>query len=372
MNGFYWIYLVMLAFLLMYDFAKTGEQKRLVYYGAGAFLLLIFVAQDFSVSVDMAEYMRQYAIIPGLSFGEMLVHKFEIGYVLLCWILERVFESDRVLLLVLGVMILLPYCISFEKETEAPMIALMAFLALGMYMHAVIYWRQLVAMAILTFSYRFIRERRFLPFLLVVLVAMTFHKTAVVFLGLYLIYNIPINAVLLIVCGICSVILGILGWPIIEFGIKVFYPVYANFTRETEGGETLLALLWVITLLSYWLFRDRMDDDRIRLPFLMILIAATLQPICFAFYNWLRIVLYFRVALVPMTAQLFVALFQRKEGNKALALLERFTPRLHRAVLSVYDKRWFQIAMQLCLFAVLFVWYVSELDDAAYLMAPIV
>lgn len=372
MNGFYWIYLVMIAFLLGYDFAKTGEQRRLVYYGACAFLLLIFVVQDSGVSVDIAEYMRQYAIIPGLTFGEMLVHKFEIGYVLLCWILERVFVSDRVLLLVIGALILLPYCVSFEKETEAPMVALMAFLALGMYMHAVIYWRQLVAMAILTFSYRFIRERKIFPFLLVVLIAMTFHKTAIVFLGLYVIYNIPINARLLIVCAVCAVILGIFGRPIIEFGIAVIYPRYTNFTRETEGGETLLAMLWVITLLSYWLFRDRLDEDRIRMPFLMILIAATIQPICFAFYNWLRIVLFFRIALVPMTAQLYVALFERTEGNKILALMERFAPRLHSAVLSVYEKRWFRVAMQMVLFAVLFVWYVSELDDAVYRMAPVV
>ena len=99
MNGFYWIYLVMLAFLLGYEYSGTQEQKRLVYYGACGFLALIFVAQDFSVSIDIAEYMRQWAVIPTLSFREMLAHKFEIGYVLLCWALERVFSSDRVLLL---------------------------------------------------------------------------------------------------------------------------------------------------------------------------------------------------------------------------------------------------------------------------------
>ena len=156
MNGFYWIYLVMIAFLLGYDFCKTQENKRLIYYGACGFLILIFVLQDYSVSLDIAEYMRQWEIIPSLSFREMLVHKFEIGYVLLCWFLERTFESDRVLLLVLGLMILVPFCRSYETETENPMIALMAFVALGMYMHAIIFWRQLVAMAILTFSYRFL------------------------------------------------------------------------------------------------------------------------------------------------------------------------------------------------------------------------
>ena len=92
MNGFYWIYVVMIAFLLYYGHVKTQEQKRLTYYAACGFLILIFVAQDFSVSIDIAEYMRQWAIIPNLSFSEMLVHKFEIGYVLLCYFLERTFD----------------------------------------------------------------------------------------------------------------------------------------------------------------------------------------------------------------------------------------------------------------------------------------
>lgn len=372
MNGFYWIYLVMIAFLLGYEFSKSSEQKRLVYWGACGFLILIFVAQDFSVSMDIAEYMRQWEIIPTLTFSEMLVHKFEISYVLLCYLLERFFESDRVLLLVLGVLILLPFCRSFEKETENPMIALMAFVALGMYMHAIIFWRQLAAMAILTCSYRFLRERRFLPFLLTVLTAMTFHKVAVVFLAVYVVYNVPINKWLLLFCGGASVLLCLFGKPIIRFGIAVIYPRYLEYPLLTDGGYTLLALLWVITLLSYWLLGDRMDDPNVRIPFLMLLIGATIQPICFSFFWWLRVVLFFRVALVPMTAQLYTALFCRKETNKALALLERYTPKLHTAVLSVYDKTWFRAVTQLLLFAVLFVWYESELDGAVYVMAPIV
>ena len=371
MNGFYWIYLVMMAFLVGYDYAKTSEQKRLIYYSACGFLILIFAVQDSSVSIDIAEYMRQWDIIPSLSFGEMLVHKFEIGYVLLCWALERLFESERVLLLVLGVMIMLPFCRSFEKETENPMIALMAFLALGMYMHAMIFWRQLVAMAILTCAYRFIRERRFIPFLLIVLVAMSFHKVAVVFIPLYIVYNIPINKWLLAGCVICSVVLGIFGDEIIEFGISTIYPWYENFPRLVIGGDTLLALLWVVALLSYWLLRDRMNDPKVRLPFLMVLVAATIQPVCFAFYNWLRVVLFFRIALVPMTVHLYVALFQQKEGNKALTMLKRYTPNLHAIVLPLYDKKWFRVVTQLIMFAVLFVWYVSELDEAVYIMAPI-
>ena len=371
MNGFYWIYLVMIGFLVGYSLTKTKEQRRLVYYGAVCFLIVIFIAQDFSVSTDIAEYMRQYAIIPTLSFGQMLTHKFEIGYVLLCRLLEMTFESDRVLLVAMGLLILLPFGRYYERDTSQPMVALMAFLALGMYMHAIIFWRQLAAMAILTFAIPYIRQRKLLPFLLILLAAMSFHKTAVVFLWIYLIYNIPIGKWLLIGCAGLAVVLGFFGNDIIDLGIALLYPKYAMFPRLSIGGYTLLALLWVVTLLSYWVFRNRMDDPRIRIPFLMILTAATIQPVCFAFYNWLRIVLYFRVALTAITAELFVELFQNKE-NVVLALVNKVSPKLHGQIVKLYDTKWFSLAMQLVLFAVLFVWYVSELDGAVYRMAPIV
>ena len=370
MNGFYWIYLVMIAYLLGYEVIRDKVNKRLLYYGACAFLILIFTLQDYSVSVDIAEYMRQWAIIPDLTFSQMLVHKFEIGFVLLCWFLERTFTSDRVLLLVMSVLIMLPFCRSFEDETESPMVALMAFVALGMYQHAIIFWRQLAAMAILTFSYRYIRERRFWPFLITVLMAMTFHKVAVVFIPLYIVYPLPVSKWMLLLCAAASILLSFFGRPIIEFGIAVIYPRYLKYPRLADGGYTLLALFWVIVLLSYWLLHEKLEDPRVKLPFLMILVAAMIQPICFTFFWWLRVVLFFRIALVPMTVHLYCELFQNTE-NKAMKLLERLLPKLHSKLLPLYGKTWFRITTQLILFAVLFVWYVSELDGAVYVMAPI-
>ena len=347
------------------DFLKFGRRKFFIRK------LLHSDRNINSVSIDIAEYMRQYAIIPTLTFGQMLTHKFEIGYVLLCRLLEMTFESDRVLLLAMGVLILLPFGRFYDRESSQPMVALMAFVALGMYMHAIIFWRQLAAMAILTFSIPYIRQRKLLPFLLILLAAMSFHKTAVVFLWIYLIYNIPIGKWLLIGCAGLAAVLGFFGNAIIDLGIALLYPKYALFPRLSIGGYTLLALLWVVTLLSYWVFRQRMDDPRVRIPFLMILTAATIQPVCFAFYNWLRIVLYFRVALAAITAELFVELFQNKE-NVVLALVNKVSPKLHGQIVKLYDTKWFSLAMQLVLFAVLFVWYVSELDGAVYRMAPIV
>lgn len=370
MNGFYWIYMVMLAALLCYNFAKTKERKRLIYYSACGFLILLFVVQDFGVSVDTAEYMRQYDIIPTLTIRELFTHKFEIGYVLLCKLSACLFQGRRVLLLAVALLIMVPFAHSFEQETNHPMIALMAFLALGMYMHALIYWRQLCAMAVLTYSYRFIKERRLIPFLVTVLVAMTFHKASAVFVIIYLVYNIPVTKWLIFGSAAIAVFAGVLCEPIINF-ILTYVFTYNPIYHIRDGGETLLIVLWVVVILAYWLLKDRMDEGKVRLPFLMVLIAATLQPVCFAFYNWLRVVLFFRIALVPLSAQLFEAIFCRREGNKVLALVERRIPGIYGFTRRMYDSKGFGIAAQVVMFAVLFLWYLSELDGAVYLMAPL-
>lgn len=370
MNGFYWIYFVTFGFLVGYSLVKTKAQQRTIYWSSVVFLLIIFIAQDFSVSIDIAEYMRQYAIISTLTFGQMLTHKFEIGYVLLCRLLEMAFESDRVLLVAMGALILLPFGRLYDRESSHPMVALMAFVALGLYMHAIIFWRQLAAMAILTFSYRFIRQRKLGPFLLVVLLAMTFHKMSAVFVIVYFIYALPINKWLLFAGIGIAILAGCFCEPIMTFILTYVYEYHPMY-HIRDGGETLLVVLWILTLLSYWILKDRMNDGRVRLAFIMLLIAAVLQPVCFAFYNWLRIVLYFRVALAPITAELFVELFERKE-NVLLALVNKISPKLHGQILKLYDTKWFSLVMQLVLFAVLFVWYVSELDGAVYRMVPIV
>ncbi|HBK25515.1 MAG TPA: hypothetical protein DDY90_01970, partial [Clostridiales bacterium] len=131
MNGYYWIYLAMLGLLFWYEFTRQPDRKKLIYYGACGFLILLYAVQDGSVSIDIAEYMRQYAVIPELSFPQMLTHKFEIGYVLLCRILALLFDSERALVLAMALIILPLFARSFRQETEDPMVALMAFLALG-------------------------------------------------------------------------------------------------------------------------------------------------------------------------------------------------------------------------------------------------
>lgn len=370
MNGFYWIYILIFALLMCWHFGGKVQTREKIYWIALGSLILLFALQDTRASTDVKEYMYQYSLIPELSFGQMLTHKFEIGYVLLNRLLAALFESDRILILVMGILILVPFGICFVRETEEPMMAVMSFLAVGMYIHSIIYWRQLCAMGILLCSFRFIRERKLWKFLLMVLLAMSFHKASAVFIVMYLAYVVSVNKWLMLGAGLVSVAFAVLGEPVVRFITRFIYK-YEEFYFVPDGGLTMTVVLWAFTLLVYWLMQDRLEEDRIKIPFMMILIAATLQPVCLAFYNWLRIVLFFRVAMVLLIPELYVTVFTRRENNRLLSLLEKTMPPIHSAVLKIYDKKWFRAAVQIAMFAVLFLWYADELDGAVYFLTPV-
>ncbi len=374
MNGFYWIYLAMFVLLLVSALADTKERRMRLYYMGCGLLILLYAAQDASVSVDVPVYMERYGVMAQLPWTDIFSYVFEFGFVILNKLLALLFEGDRIVLLVMGILILMPFGALFERESPEPMMALMCFLALGIYMHALIYLRQLFAMAILTISYRFVRQRRLLPFLLTVAAAMTIHKSAVVFVILYPAYALPVNRRLLIAAGAAAAVMGALGRPLLWFISHYIYPAYLERPEllASEGGWTMLAVLWIFTLLVYWLMRDRLEEPAIKLPFLMLLAAAVLQPVAVVFYNFSRIVLYFRVAMVLLIPELYVTVFRRREGNRLLDLLQAHAPGLHQRVLRVYDRRAFQAAVQAAVFAVLFLWYVSELDGAVYTLAPVI
>lgn len=370
MNGFYWIYIIMFGFLLAYEITKDQNTKRLIYWGAFGFLLLMYVAQDKSVNRDLTEYMIQWDIIPNLSFVEMLQHKFEIGYVLLCRVLESTFLSPRVLLLVLGVITLFPFCWYYEKQTEDPMVALMAFLALGLYTHSLGIIRQLAAMAILTFAIPFIQKRRLVPFLLVVVAATAFHKVAFLFLPVYFLYGIPIKKWLFPVSAGISLCLCLFGPSLIQLCIRLFYPGYQTFPLVSNGGSTLLAMLWMVVCLSYWLLKDHLEQPNVKLSFLTVLLAAVIQPVCFVTYLWHRVVFVYFAMLVPLTCQLYQSLF-RDPDNRLMAWLSVGSPKLHKKIRPWYGKTWFTVLSLTVLFGVLFVWFASDLEDVVYRMAPI-
>lgn len=364
MNGFYLVFIVLCILWIAHTLTHSEKNKPLLFMAAGTVLVVFFCTQSGEVGADTKQYVSRYTWIANeASFFELLSFGWEQGYVLLNKLLSLLSREPRMLLVGMSFLILFPFFRWFHAESSVPMLSLICFVALGFWDMSMYIYRQWCAMALLTFSYRYIRKRQFKLFLILVVVAMFFHRTAAVALPLYFLYGLKLDKRLLMIAAGLSVLLGISGKPILAvLNLFARIPEEGNF----NGGINMLLVLWAIVLLTYWLEKDNLRKPQVRLPFVMVLTAAVIQPVAFTFSIWARIVQYYNIALVMLIPVLYQSVCCRSKNNKVLMLVGQVSPSAAKKLASVYHTKGFRLVTQILVCLVLLVWYIMVHNGTHY------
>lgn len=314
-------FILMLNVFLSHGFSDKGRKRLYIVSSIELILIAILRSQydtawpDTSNYVDTLNYLNNT-----ISLKDVLTTGWEPGIVILGKIISFFSSSSQAYLIVFSLLILIPIFVTIWKYSYFPMLGLFVFYAMGNLTQTSIY-RQWLAIAILTFSIKYIYERQPVRFFAVVLLSALFHRVAIVFTVIYFFYNISISS---------KKILGAAGISICVylFGSKVL-DVLNRFARiehepEQNGGVTFLLILWGCVLLSYMLSKDRLRDDSFKLAFNLILIAASFQPLSFIFSLWVRAVYFFSVYLMLLIPNTIVHVENMNENNKKLSIIIEF------------------------------------------------
>lgn len=116
-------------------------------------------------------------------------YEFEEGFVIFEKLLTYVTSDVRVYQAIYSSIYLLAIVTFANQLEKGPFSFLYFFATMGTYTFMFTGVRQCLAMSICLFSYYFIRKRKLIPFLLLVVLAFYFHKSAILFLVTYFIYN---------------------------------------------------------------------------------------------------------------------------------------------------------------------------------------
>lgn len=240
----------------------------------------------------------------------------EQGYVAVNWLLGHIFKDQRALLVFMALFILMPIFRWIKSESKWPLLSLVVFIGMGMWNSSMFILRQWCAMAILTYSYKYIKQRKFVPFMIVVLIAMMFHRTAAIFVLAYFIENISIKRSSIIFAAPLSVMVGLLGGKILSFLNR-----FARFSESGNfnGGISMLVVLWLCVIAALVCFKKNFPLN-LEFSFWLVFLAAFLQPITFTFSNWARIVSYFLISLTIFLPNLIEALTGKCTNNHKLRI----------------------------------------------------
>ena len=177
-------------------------------------------------------------------------YNFEPGFVLFEKLMTYVTHVPEVYQVIYSSIYLLAVT-TFANQLEKSNFSFLFFFAtLGTYTFMFTGVRQCLAMSICLFSYKFIKERRIIPFLILLLLAFTFHKSSILFIAAYFIYKRKIgwlNA---------AIYAGFAGFAYIYIDViqEWFNKTleYEYGIEETGSGMIFLVVVVAITVFSYF------------------------------------------------------------------------------------------------------------------------
>jgi len=156
------------------------------------FFLIAFRNQ--SIGADTGGYLRHFEGLIDTSWDELFVNtRMEPGYVVFVKLLTSITQTPLVFQVIYtSIYLIALVCFANELE-DGHFLFLFFFGALGSYNFMFTGVRQCLAISICLLSYRFIKKRKILPFILFVLLAFQFHKSSILFIVAYFVYSRRLN-----------------------------------------------------------------------------------------------------------------------------------------------------------------------------------
>ena len=292
------IYFYIYFFLL---FLALKEKKSIENKNQGAFiftLLGVFLAIRYQVGNDYAEY---YVIFNQISEGTYDSY-FEPGFVFF----YKLFDSPELFLAVLSITsVFILYRVFNYFSTNHFYVSLFLYYSVFLIIFNIHLIRQGVAIAIILLSFTYLHQKKYIKFVLLVLLAANFHKSALIALPFAFVIGLELTKnTRLIIFGI-----AIFSYLVFTFFKSEFFAVLSiipitrrfasvyNNLRYSSGYGISMGLLFDVALFLFLNTRKNLNDKQLFL--LNIFLCSIFISIAFNSFNVaLRLGYYFRMVSV--------------------------------------------------------------------------
>ncbi len=231
----YYFILFSLAFLSLYEYISAQKKDNLVVaqkrniqlFNFFAFILIILCIFRGNIGNDYGVYQNIFKYCLNWDFDR---DKVESGYVYLNCLFKYIFGNYYFMQVILSLFMLIVFFKNIKDKHESPLFILFIFYVFYYLFLNFVIIRQGFAMVIVIIGTKYIREKRFFLWCLVVLLAMQFHTTAIVAFPLYF-SNIKIKPYTAIILFATTVIIEIYGETFVHSILDIISS--ASFLPET-------------------------------------------------------------------------------------------------------------------------------------------
>ena len=298
----------------------TENKKRRNLYIIICGMCIVFVMgfrSRFSGSTDTDSYCNLFESIQksGIGFLDFIESRrsdsglffSEVGFSVYVWLLANIFPTSQWLLIITAIIVTVCTLKFISKHSSDVVVSIVMYITLGLFTFNMNGLRQGVAMSFCLLAYDFIKDKKFIPFALVVLLAMSFHKSALIFAFSYLLAFMKPKWNYIFAFIIALVLF-------VTFADDISF-LYDSMTGEGyfggdsfDSGGYITVAIYVITIAVALLFNKKWDKS-IFLPLLLALMGLSFYIIRYMSVQIYERIsyyfFYFTILLLPLVIAKF-------------------------------------------------------------------
>lgn len=312
----YLLCLFPVAFVCLFSRKRyEGDKKAIALMLLPLFVLIAF--RGVRVGADTVGYQNMFMAMNSNTFVyELSYGRIEVGFKVLLKILTYISDDPQILFIVQALVFYLCYIFFLSKNTLAPARFIILFLGLNLFNFYLTGVRQAFAMAICLVAYQMAKERKLIGFILCILLAFSFHKSALFFVAVYPLAGSKINKNYIILdVALISFIVAI-NEKMFSIGGEFFDIKYG--IESAQNGYIMIVIVAVTTLLSF-LYYDTLTKNNPDCAALIQINALSMAMWALRLYSRTaeRVALFF----LPFTILLLVELFDLPEDIRYRRLI---------------------------------------------------
>lgn len=244
---------ILVGLILLYGpFVKEKLGEKLYLLFTLIELLILGGFRSHNIGTDTSAYVTLFYTIKVANIKELLQLKYELGYLILNKVIALLGGNAQTLLIVKSLIISFGF-VYFIKANSINYL-LSAFLLITLYYYYASFnaIRQYIAIVIFINSFIFIKKKKFLYFLFMIILASLFHLTTILFLPVYFLGSINWSIRKIIIFVILLFLIYLNLETFVYLMIKIF-PQYETYLG-TDYLKGYTGKMYIIVNLTIFLF----------------------------------------------------------------------------------------------------------------------
>lgn len=263
-------FIAIMPLLFSVFFPKMNEydKRKRRYLTLCGIVLILFIGlrSRFVGSEDSFNYFNHMkrALLYDTWSGFYNEDGIEGGYQFFVYTISRFLNHPQYLFVVTGVIYIVAVCYCIYKNSENVVLSMVMYITIGIMQFQLQGMRQAIAMAICMVSFEFVKKKKVIPFALLVILAMQFHRTAVVIAAIYVVSMLSYNVWSILLLAICSGVVFAYTDQLMAFANDVFETDYAQ--TIDSGGFIATAIYVLIIVFAMFFYRKELLQKKDKTP----------------------------------------------------------------------------------------------------------